>query len=123
MTDKATVEYLAQAEVGDMVWVFDAERGHYVDRVYQGRGVWLLAKVTETNKASVSAWGGKFDRKTGYARFSGGWASRNVAAGQSEYEARLWISENKRSLVDAVSAVNDIDVLKAIADLIGFKHG
>jgi hypothetical protein len=38
MTERATVDRLTDAKVGDRIWVFDSQENRYEGREYKGRG-------------------------------------------------------------------------------------
>lgn len=116
------VKSLAEAKVGDTVLHFEPERSFYREGKYVGRGVWSPATIMEETRASfVTRFDMKFDRKTGVER------GRKVGyphliAGEAEIERFRWRRVNGE-IAKLITNSQDIDLLKAVAALVGFEPG
>lgn len=123
--DRASVERIAEASVGDWVWEFRSEQARYDRKTkeYLGRGVFVLTQIAGSNRASFflakEAKQG-YDRKTGAIRPRSGYTSGDFLAGQCEREAREYLAQHAYRLADAIRACKDVDVLREVAKLIGY---
>jgi hypothetical protein len=120
--EKATVDYLKDAKIGDRVWMFDVNRNKFDEnKVYLGRGVWTLTTIDNENKASfIANYGTKFDRKDGSQRATGGYSGAYRIAGQKEKEGSVWADEHAYKVRQQFERITDIDILKQVATLIGY---
>lgn len=120
---EANVDFIKNAIGGDLVWEFDGNGNNYRDGVYVGRGSWRLIEIGDMNRASFILNGEKFDRETGIARPKSGWTSMRRLFGQKEYEGRIFKDNHQYKLLQHIERnVTDGDVLKKIADLVGYKY-
>lgn len=119
----AIVRSLAEANVGDTVWIFDSQAAIMVDGKYRGRGVWSTAAITGSTKQSfILPYQGKFDRKTGYGRARGGYQSSYRIAGEAERENERWMG-GRGVIASLVQREPDIEKVKQVAAIVGWEPG
>lgn len=112
------------AKVGEYLWHYDNYRNAYDENgKYLGRGAYRLVKVIgETRQSFVVEAFGKYSRLTGEERDTQGYSVRRWVFGQKEYEARRWNAIHHRRIVKLVESIEDSEVLKKIAAVIGYDH-
>ncbi len=116
-------DYIKDAEIGDTVWLYDLNANNYnEDRKYVGRGKWYLVKVDGKTRQSLICHNDKFDIATGHARGRSGFTPTMTLYGQKEYEKRAWLQKNETDVKRAVERCNDVEVLKRIAELVGYEE-
>lgn len=121
-TEPQPVERLADAKVGDHVWLYDSQQANYVDGEYQGRGVWRIVEITGENRTSFIVWRGtKFDRRTGEERDTRGFTPSYHIYGAVERENHIWRGRNRAKIAQLVERLDDVAKLKAIAEIVGFE--
>lgn len=110
--ERATVDRLADAQVGDTIWVLkDCWR-----RPYQ----WGLNTIIATTRVSVQTVTGGFLRRGGASLTYRGYTPPCIAFGQAEYEAFHWRHQHFSELLRAVEACRDLNDLKEIARIVGY---
>ena len=103
--------------VGDVVYTFDENR-----RVYDATkpGIGLAPIFSEHFHPHLVVGEERASWLVASARTPG--LSRKLAKSKvisaKEFEARCWIHSNRRDLVEALKACGDIEVLKAVSDLL-----
>jgi len=118
MREDEIVDTLADADAGSIVWRFHSETPREIDGKYCGRGVWKTAIVSGKTRLSLESHGMKFDAKTGEARPSRGFRSRDRIAGHKE--RGLFDYDSNRGAISEKVRYADIELLKRVADLIGW---
>jgi hypothetical protein len=114
-----TIDRIAEAKVGDFVWLRDFQANRYVGREYKGRGVWKISQITGENRQSFVVMGSKFDRKTGEQRATGGYSASYMIAGNIDRENWRFLSYRHAIARRAESA--NIDQLRQVAAIVGFE--
>lgn len=114
---EVTVKRIADAQVGDLVWLFDAESPRYVDGKYAGRGNYRAVTIDDRNKASFIVGRVKFDTKTGEERGRRvGYPT--VLCGADDREDRRWLNFSHRIADDVRKA--SAEQLRRVAEIVGF---
>lgn len=117
----ATVDRIADAKVGDVVWLFDTQQAlHDAYGKYLGRGVWKLHPIVSETRASFVLNYSKFDRKTGSERARSGHSSTLFIFGEKDKDDYEWRCRHRRSIVNEVESAST-ETLRRIADVIGWK--
>lgn len=117
----ATVDRIADAKVGDVVWLLDTQKAlHDAAGKYLGRGVWELRPIDAETRASFIVEYSKFDRKTGHERARSGYSSTRTIFGEQEKEDHEWLYKHRHALIAAIHA-SDAGTIRRIADVIGWK--
>jgi len=117
MSNKATVDFIREANVGDMLWHFDFYHKSYVDGTYVRCGAWNLEEVQGSSLRFLKVLYSKFFRETG---LTGYYPHCLRIAGQKEYETVMWMETHGRKVMRAVEHCQDIDKLKQIAEIVGY---
>lgn len=108
-----------QVSIGDPVWVFDINVRKYRKdengRSFGGpiwREHWRQQEIVgETRRSWITNCGTKIPKS----------GANGVAFSLEEIEREAFIQENRHRIADGVRGVKDYDLLKKIADLIGYK--
>lgn len=116
----ASVDRLADATDGSVVWVFDANQSVHADGKYVGRGLWRLRPIGSSTRASFIVDGTKYDRETGSERARGGFSSGNKLFGEIEKIDQQWVSKHRYALIRHLE-YSKPEVLRKVADLIGWS--
>lgn len=117
----ATVDRIADAKAGDVVWLFDTQQAlHDAYGKYLGRGVWKLRPIVDETRASFILNYSKFDRKTGAERARRGHSSTLFIFGEQDKDDYEWVTRHRHALVSAIYSV-DAGTLRRVADVIGRK--
>lgn len=117
--EAATVATIAEAKIGDWLWVYDREKPMYdSDRKYIGRGGYTLQQVSEENKVSLIIDRLKFDRKTGKQRATGQYSPNYHAFGETERADNEWLKANRHRIERALMGCNSAAVYRAIDALL-----
>jgi hypothetical protein len=126
MSKKATVEYLKDAKVGDLVWYRDGNAVIYKKGKYMGRGVWRLCTVTKIGRKYFGIGLGndqftlqEFEIGTGYAKSVNGYAPPCRAFGQAEMMRVAVGPELKTAIEGQIKKTDDVALLKSLADMLG----
>ncbi len=119
---------MADAKVGDTVWIFDSNRRVYKD----GRGGaiyaehWYSTKIVGENRASwivlPHGRGMKIDKKTCALRGELYGTRAQVEFSRDAVDADIWLMENRWRIAELLQRCNDVTVLKAVAKAIGLKE-
>lgn len=92
-------------KIGDKVWVIRSGRYGNKRSDYEQQEI-----VSETSRSwLIGPWETKYSKKgTGYYN-------------DEQFEQMIWISENGYKIRDKISKIKDYDLLRKIADLIGYS--
>jgi hypothetical protein len=125
MPDAKIAPTVAEAQVGDLLWLMDPTAPRYdADGKYQGRGDWRLIDATTVGRMSVEVAtyrsGTKFDRKTGAMRGSSGYNNVPYLCGAKERTARWWAGQ-VYAIARKVERCRDEETLKTIAFALGIE--
>jgi hypothetical protein len=105
MSDRATVDYIADANVGDLVWfVNDIWRGHAPE----------LRRVDEIKTKYSRSGTYEFDKSNGHARSERGFSPSHRFFGEIE----LWERKNRHVIIEAVKQLSAIDLMR-VAEVLG----
>ena len=108
MTERATIDYVTDAKVGDFVWCLDGNATVYSpDGKYKGRGKWRLCEITKMAKkyftVKKETWGSQdFEIGTGRPRSVNGFQPPDHAYGEIE----KWAADNRRRVEKTVERLS-----------------
>ena len=115
--------------IGSTVWWFDNNCRVYAKSASGGstgspiyREHWREAAITgETSRSWVTANRMKFSKTTGEMRDAYG--IKRCVFSLADVEADCWIHEHAYHVAELVKTCKDVDVLKRIAEIVGYKAG
>lgn len=106
--------------IGSTVWLFDENRRVYTRGGSVGRGPiwrehWAPRKIVgETSRSWVTEYGDKVPKR--------GCDPRCVAFSRDEIERQAYIHENAHKIGEAVRCIGDYELLRKVAELIGYSE-
>jgi len=112
---RATVDLIADAKVGDLVWRIAGNESIYEGREYKGRGAWHLEPVTKIARKYITVGEGReFEIGTGIARTVNGFRPPDYAYGEVE----RWVRINGHIVRRAVEECRDPATLIRIGEIL-----
>ncbi len=103
--ERATVDYIADAKVGDFVWLVKDKWKSWTPE---------LVRIDAVKIKYAKAGNHEFDKYTGFGRSFGGYTASEQFFGETE----LWVRKNHFSIVKAVQELSAEDLMK-VAQLLG----
>ena len=126
--DPKIARTVAEAQVYDLLWRFDAERPYYDENgKYLGRGVWDIVTVLAVHRIYLTAGDTKhphsasrFARADGGAHTRQGYTPSECVCGSADRRDRWW-HDARLQIAKKVEQVADRDVLETIAFALGME--